>query len=174
MRAGGNAQALSHTRDWGWIFPKPPPTPQDICSHTREPTPSHVYHKCFTTSAEDVRPRPAGPATPTALKGFHSLPGPDQPGRHDSTRRRPPARRASRAPPRPLCPGPERAQRAATPFSRRDNTARRNWAAGMARRRLVPIPSAFRVHKVPALLRCTKSLTAANGIPQPFPEPPRN
>lgn len=131
-----------------------------------------------TTSVLQV-PRTCGRGwlgAPNSRLPFEGTPRPPRPGPYNQPviRRKPdadhlPAR--PRAPPRPLCLGPERAPRAATPFSRRDCAARWNWAAGMAPFRLVRIPSAG--HTAPALFDCTEPLTAAAGIPQPSPEWPR-
>lgn len=175
MRGGGQRPgAKSHTRPGLNLPQSTPPPPRDTEPHTREraPRPSYrptvLYH-----SAEDLRPRAGGPATPTRTHGLHSLRGPDQPGPHNSTRRRPPAR------PRALLRDSSVRGRKGPRGPRRHFLGAITPLAGIGLRgkaslRLVPVPSAVRVHTAPALLLCTEPLTAAAGIPQPFPEQPRN
>lgn len=132
MRGGGQRPgAKLHTRPGLNLPQSTPPPPRDTEPHTREraPRPSHcptvLYH-----SAEDLRPRAGRGARNSDSHSW--APQPPRPGPAWTTQinQTQTARPASRAPPRLLCQGPERAPRAATPFSRRDDAARRNWAAG--------------------------------------------
>lgn len=176
MRGGGQRPgAKLHTRP-GLNLPQSTPPRHEIPSRTpanARPGPVTVPQCSTTVPRTCGRGRAAGPATPTRTHGLHSLRGPDQPGPHKSTRRRPPAR------PRALLRDSSVRGRKGPRGPRRHFLGAITPLAGIGLRgkaplRLVPVPSAVRVHTAPALLRCTEPLTAAAGIPQPFPEQPRN